>query len=127
MSQQEAREWLADSIALAAPSGVQIYRYAVESPSVPCIMLADGDPVVELRAVGVGVAALNLRIVCLVPMLDSESSQQLLEALTDHLLNTLPRDMAQFSLVGSTSTMDIGEAMYYAREIPVQLKFALGE
>lgn len=127
MSQVEAREWLAQTIADLNIDGVQVYKYAVESPSVPCVMIADSEPVVEVRSVGNALAHLNVRLVCLVPMVDSESSQQMLELLTDLLLAGLPRDRVQFSVVGSTATMELGEYNYYSRDIPVSLKFTYGE
>jgi len=127
MSQTDTRIWLAEQLAQLQIPNVNVYRYAVESPSVPCVMITDGDPVAELASVGAAAVTMNLRLVCLVPMLDSESSQQMLEVLSDFILQGLPRDRVQFSLVGQTSTVDVGEFSYYSREIPVSLKFRLGE
>lgn len=127
MSQTETRQWLAEQLAELQIQGVNVYRYAVESPSVPCVMLADGEPIVELHSVGANTCSMNLRIVCIVPMLDAEASQQMLEVLTDMVLEGLPRDRVQFASVGSTATLEVGEYMYYSRDLPVTLKYRLGE
>lgn len=127
MSQAEAREELADAIAQLQITGVNVYRYPVESPSVPCVIITEGDPVAEVASVAAATVTLNLRLVCLVPMLDAEASQYALEMLTDLLLQGLPRDRVQFSIIGQTSTVEVGEYTYYSREMPVSVKFRLGE
>ena len=66
-----------------------------------------------------------LRLVCLVPQLDTEAAVSGLELITDLLLLGLPKEKLQFSIVGATSTMTIGVSDYYSRDIPVTMRIEL--
>ena len=125
MSQFEARQWLYDQLVALDMSGVNVYKYALENVAAPCVMIADSDPVLQIATVGNSTADMALRLVCLVPQLDTEAAVSGLELITDLLLLGLPKEKLQFSIVGATSTMTIGVSDYYSRDIPVTMRIEL--
>ena len=122
MSQSAARDWLFDKLVGFQLPDVSVYSYPPEAPSVPCLFLADDDPVFELGRIGAASGKMNLRLVCLSPMLDSDSANALLESLTDSLIQMLQAEGVALSVVGSTKVMSFGEGFdFYSREMPISL------
>lgn len=127
MSQTTGRKAVAQAIIDLDIPDLNVYTYVPETPAVPCIAIADGDPVIERIMIGLNRFDMHLRLVLMVPNLDTESSWEMLQTLTDWLLVGLPLSGFRLETVAATHIQEVGDASYLSREIPLTIRIDLGD
>lgn len=127
MSQSSGRKALAQAIIDLAIPDLNVYTYVPEQPAVPCVCIADDDPVIERIMIGLNRFDMHVRVALMVPNLDTEASWEMLQTLTDWLLLGLPPAGFRAESVSGTRIQEVGDATYLSREIPVTIRIDLGD
>lgn len=125
MNGTEARWWLADNLTEIVGQVANVYRYPAEAAMAPAVVITDGDPVLSITSLGRLRGEYSVRLVLLVSMNDNEAALEQLETLSDLLIQGLPKETIQFSLVSATSITTLGSSEYYSRELPLTLTIDL--